>query len=655
MSATIRLTTAQALVKFIDNVYLEIDGQEHKFVYGIATIFGHGNVLGMGEALTNLDHNLKLIQGKNEQGMAHIALGYSKQNHRLKIIACTSSVGPGAANMVTAAATATANRIPLLLLPGDTFASRRPDPVLQQIEQMHDLSISTNDAFKAVSKYFDRINRPEQLINSLLWAFNVLTDPANTGAVTIALPQDVQAEAYDYPTWFFEKKVYHYNRITPNESQLLAATQLITKAKKPLIIIGGGVRYSLANKVVLNFCKKFNIPYVFTQAGKSALPSSEKLALGGIGVTGNLAANTYAKTADLVIGLGTRYTDFTTGSKTLFSENTKFVNVNLQPFDAAKMRGVSLIADIKKTLPLLEKQIKKTGFTKFFTNNNHDFKESKQSWNEVLNVLNHLTEKEALKYPEVYDKNHKATKIFLAAVNQFYQTKVEIFPQTRALYLIRKYLPKDAVITAAAGSLPGDLQRIWETDAFGSYNVEYGYSCMGHEIQAAIGSSIALGYKPSYAMVGDGSFLMLNSEMVTAVQEKVPVVVLLFDNSSFGCINNLQVGNTSKSLDTEFYCRVAPGSNQNGSLQITDFAMVSKGYGWDSVLVKNESDLIAALKKSTTTKVPMLIEIKVFPKTMTHDYGAHWQVGLAEVSKEKSIVKQAQKNKKLYATKNDFN
>ena len=351
---TIRLTTAQALVKFLDNQYIDVDGVETKFVKGIFAIFGHGNVLGMGQALEQDSGDLVVYQGRNEQGMAHAATGFAKQSLRRQIIACSSSVGPGAANMITAAATATANRIPLLLLPGDVFATRQPDPVLQQIEQSYDLSISTNDAFRAVSKYWDRVSRPEQLMSACINALRVLTDPAETGAVTLSLPQDVQGEAWDYPDYFFQKRVHRLDRRLPVAAQLADALTLIGRKRKPLIVCGGGVKYSEAGEALRQFAERYQIPFAETQAGKGTVISDHPLNVGGVGETGCLAANLLAKEADLVIGIGTRYTDFTTASKWIFQNpDVSFLNINVSNFDSYKLDGVQLLADAREGLTAL--------------------------------------------------------------------------------------------------------------------------------------------------------------------------------------------------------------------------------------------------------------------------------------------------------------
>ncbi|HBP94107.1 MAG TPA: 3D-(3,5/4)-trihydroxycyclohexane-1,2-dione acylhydrolase (decyclizing), partial [Pantoea agglomerans] len=351
---TIRLTTAQALVKFLDNQFIDVDGVETKFVKGIFAIFGHGNVLGLGQALEQDSGDLVVYQGRNEQGMAHAATGFARQSLRRQIIACSSSVGPGAANMITAAATATANRIPLLLLPGDVFATRQPDPVLQQIEQSYDLSISTNDAFRAVSKYWDRVSRPEQLMSACINAMRVLTDPAETGAVTLSLPQDVQGEAWDYPDYFFQKRVHRLDRRLPVAAQLADALTLINRKRKPMIICGGGVKYSEAGEALRQFAERYQIPFAETQAGKGTLVSDHPLNVGGVGETGCLAANLLAKEADLVIGIGTRYTDFTTASKWIFQHpDVSFLNINVSNFDSYKLDGVQLLADAREGLTAL--------------------------------------------------------------------------------------------------------------------------------------------------------------------------------------------------------------------------------------------------------------------------------------------------------------
>ena len=624
---TIKMTTAQAIVKFLDNQYISFDRVETKFVEGIFTIFGHGNVVGLGQALDENPGQLKVHQSRNEQGMALAAMGFAKQNNRKKIYAATSSVGPGAANMVTAAACATANNIPLLLLPGDVFSTRQPDPVLQQIEQPHNLSISTNDAFKPVCKYWDRVSRPEQLMSAMINAMRVLTDMGNTGAVCIALPQDVQGEVYDFPESFFKKRVHKMVRQLPGIEELEEAKDLIKSKSKPLIICGGGVKYSEAGKALLDFANKYNIPIAETQAGKSAIKSSEELNLGGVGVTGNLAANIIAKDCDLVIGVGTRFTDFTTGSKSLFkNEDVDFLTINTSRFDAFKLDAVSLVGDAKVTLEYLTDNLEyyKSEYT-------DEIKSAKEEWKAELDRLFNIEYKEGFE-PEV------AARVE-TTIDDFIRVHGSVLTQTRALGVINEALKENSIIVGASGSLPGDLQRIWQTDEKDSYHMEYGYSCMGYEIAATLGAKLARPEKEVYAMVGDGSYLMLHSELITSIQEKQKINLLLFDNCGFGCINNLQMGNGIGSLCTEFRYRNEETNKLDGDFVKIDFAKVASGYGVKTYTVKTIEELKAALEDAKKQNVSTLIDIKVLPKTMTDGYGAWWHVGVAGVSEKESVNK----------------
>jgi 3D-(3,5/4)-trihydroxycyclohexane-1,2-dione acylhydrolase (decyclizing) len=528
--STTRLTMAQALVKFLDNQYVEVDGIQSKFVAGIFTIFGHGNVLGLGQALEQDSGELLVHQGRNEQGMAHAAIGFAKQNLRRRIYACTSSVGPGAANMLTAAATATANRIPLLLLPGDVYASRQPDPVLQQIEQFHDLSISTNDAFKAVSKYWDRINRPEQLISAALQAMRVLTDPAETGAVTLALPQDVQAEAWDYPDSFLQKRVHRIDRRLPTEGMLEDAMTLLHGKRTPLIICGGGVKYAAANAQLQAFAERFGIPFAETQAGKSAVVSAHPLNVGGIGETGCLAANRLAKEADLIIGVGTRYTDFTTSSKWLFQHpQVAFLNLNISPADALKLDGVQVIADARTGLMALAERLATSDYRAQW---GERVDQARADFQAEVERLDRVQYDSADFVPEINDHMDPAV------LREFIELTGSCLTQSQVLGVLNTTLPDDAVVVAAAGSLPGDLQRSWRSKDVNTYHVEYGYSCMGYEVNAALGVKLAQPEREVYALVGDGSYLMLHSELATSIQERRKINVILLDNMTFGCINN---------------------------------------------------------------------------------------------------------------------
>ncbi|WP_122517131.1 3D-(3,5/4)-trihydroxycyclohexane-1,2-dione acylhydrolase (decyclizing) [Pseudomonas viridiflava] len=622
--STTRLTMAQALVKFLDNQYVEIDGVQSKFVAGVFTIFGHGNVLGLGQALEQDSGELVVHQGRNEQGMCHAAIGFAKQHLRRRIYACTSSVGPGAANMITAAATASANRIPLLLLPGDVYASRQPDPVLQQIEQFHDLSISTNDAFKAVSKYWDRITRPEQLMSAALNAMRVLSDPADTGAVTLSLPQDVQAEAWDYPDSFLQKRVHRIDRRPPSQAMLGDALALLVGKRKPLLICGGGVRYSGAAQALQAFAERFGIPFAETQAGKSAIVSAHPLNMGGIGETGTIAANRLAKEADLIIGVGTRYSDFTTASKWLFQNpDVQFLNLNVGAFDVQKLDGVQVLADAQVALQALTGQLESRDY--------------RAAWGDAPRAARAELDAEvdrvyAVEYqpegfvPEINDHMDPAV------LRDFIELTGSCLTQSRVLGILNQNLPADAVIVAAAGSLPGDLQRAWRSTGVDTYHVEYGYSCMGYEVNAALGVKLAQPQREVFALVGDGSYMMLHSELATSIQERRKINIVLLDNMTFGCINNLQMEHGMNSFGTEFRFRNEETGQLDGDFVPVDFAMSAAAYGCKTYKVSTAEQLHEALADVQRQTVSTLIDIKVLPKTMIHKYLSWWRVGVAEVS-----------------------
>lgn len=618
---TTHMTAAQALVKFLDNQYVLRDGVETKFVEGVFTIFGHGIVVGLGQALDENPGNLKVFQGRNEQGMAHAAAAFAKQNNRKKIIACASSIGPGAANMVTAAACATVNNIPLLLLPGDTFATRQPDPVLQQLEQGNCPSNTTNDAFRPVCKYWDRIIRPEQLMSSMIQAMRVLTDPAETGAVCIALSQDVEGEAYDYPDSFFTKRVHKITRAIPAEEEIRDAVENLKISKYPLVLCGGGVRYSEAGRELEQFCADFRIPFAETQAGKSACKSSSPFNLGGVGVTGNSAANEIAAMADVVLAVGTRLTDFTTGSKSQYSNpDVKFVSVNVSRFHAYKLDAVSVIGDARVTLEALSRELKSAGYQSAYRD---EIQKAKQGWEQEMKRLTEYV------YDESFVPLISARKE--SSIREFAELTGSSLTQTAAVAEIRKMIPANAIVTGAAGSLPGDLQRMWTTETKDSYHMEYGYSCMGYEAAAALGCKLAEPEREVYAMLGDGSFLMLHSEFITSLQEGKKINLLLFDNCGFGCINNLQMSNGIGNLATEFRYRDESGQLQGGLIPI-DFAKVAEGYGAKGYTVRSLEELKAALEDAEKQTVSTLLDIKVLPKTMTDGYGSWWNVGTAAVS-----------------------
>lgn len=614
------MTVGQAIVKFLDNQYVELDGVETKFVDGVFTIFGHGIVVGLGQALDEAPGNLRVYQGRNEQGMAHAATGFARQHNRRKIIACASSIGPGAANMVTAAACATVNRIPLLLFPGDTFAVRQPDPVLQQLEQEYSPSVTTNDALRPVCKFWDRITRPEQLMATLTQAFRVLTDPAETGAVCVALSQDAEGESYDFPDYFFEKRIHRIRRPAPCREDLNDLVEAIAASKRPMIICGGGVRYSEAGAALEKFCEAFQIPFAETQAGKSACSASHPMNLGGVGVTGNLAANSIARSADLIVAIGTRLSDFTTGSKELYG-STKLVSLNISPFDAGKMDAAMVIGDAKATLELAHAELAAMGYVSDYCG---QIEAAKKARNEEYARL------AAYRYGENFEPIIKARHEPTIA-EQVKLNGGEI-TQVSAIALIRDTIDADAIVVGASGSLPGDLQRMWTTDCKNSYQMEYGFSTMGYEVCAALGAKLACPSQEVYAMCGDGAFLMLHSELVTSLQEGRKINVLLFDNCGFGCINNLQMGNGIGNLATEFRYRDERGGLGGGLIPV-NYAMVAAGYGCKTYTATDLKELKAALEDAKRQTVSTLIDIKVLPKTMTDGYGSWWNVGLASTTR----------------------
>ncbi len=616
---TVRLTMAQALVRFLENQYVRFDGEETRFVRGVMMLPGHGNVVGLGQALQQERRGLELYQGKNEQGMAHAAIAFAKQKKRREIFAVTSSVGPGAANMVTAAGTATANNIPVLILPGDVYACRQPDPVLQQIEQTHDLGLSTNDAFRPVCRYWDRINRPEQLMSALQNAFRVLTDPADTGAVCLALPQDVQGEAWDYPERFFERRVHEIERRPPAPEAVARAAARIRAAKRPILVCGGGVRYSEAHEAFRAFAEAFEIPFGETQAGKSAVPWTHPMNLGGIGVTGCGAANELAGRADCVIGVGTRFTDFTTASKSLFAEDAAFVAISASPFQAMKLDAAPVVADARAALDALTSALEgyKSGWGR-------EIAGAKAHWAEELERLDGLCYTGADYVPEVNDQN-------ASSAGKFAQDLGAGLTQTEVLGALNRLIEKDAVVIGSSGSLPGCMQRMWRPEVPDTYNMEYGYSCMGYEISGAVGVKLAIGARQVYSMVGDGSFVMLHSELLTAVQERMKINICLFDNAGFGCINNLQVGQGNDTMATEL--RYREGAGHRGSFLNVDYAKIAQGYGAAGYSIRTLADLTAALEAARAiTDRPVLFDIKVLPKSMTGGYGAWWRVGTPEAS-----------------------
>ena len=598
---TVRLTMAQALVRFLDRQYVELDGAEHKFVNSMFGVFGHGCVVGVGQALSQGGHGIRFLQGKNEQNMALAATAFAKQKNRLEIIPCVSSIGPGAMNMVTAAGCATANRIPLLLLPGDTFACRQPDPVLQQAEFFTSFGQTVTDAFRGVCHYFDRIERPEQLMTAAIHALRVLTDPADTGAVCLAMPQDVEGEAYDYPVSFLRKRVWYLDRRAPTQNQTERAAEIIRNAKNPIVICGGGVRYSFAGDALKAFCETTGIPFSETQAGKSVLPWTHPLNLGGIGVTGGQAANVIGRDADVIIAVGTRLTDFTTCSKWLFREDAKVVSINICPFDAVKMDAEPILCDAREGLTALTAALKD-----YHYQNGDAVKKARDAWNAIVD--------------DWYMKNDRPG-----------------LSQTRALGIINEFMQKKDIAVGSAGSLPGDMQRLFRPGDRDTYHMEYGFSNMGYETNGALGVKLACPDREVYTFFGDGTYLMAHSELVTCLQEHLRVHFCLFDNSGWGCIENLQNNQGNDTFGTVFRFRDPVSGELDGPVMPLDFAASAAGYGLKAYSIHTEEELKAALEDALKQEKPVLYDIKVLPGSMTPGYESWWRVGVAEVSTQPRV------------------
>jgi 3D-(3,5/4)-trihydroxycyclohexane-1,2-dione acylhydrolase (decyclizing) len=605
----IRLTMAQALLRFLDNQYIEIDGEEIKFVHGVFGIFGHGVVVGLGEALAAKENKLPFYQAKNEQGAGHAAMGYAKQNDRKRIMAVTSSIGPGALNMVTAAGTATVNRIPVLFLPGDAYACRQPDPVLQQVEIPDDYTNTANDAFRAVSRYWDRVVRPEQLMTAMINAMRVLTDPAETGAVTVALPQDVQGEAYDYPEEFLAKRVHHIERRIPSAAQIKRLIEAVQAAKRPLMICGGGVRYSGAGRDLKTFCEKHHIPFGETQAGKGTILWDDPYNLSGIGVTGSLAANRLAKQADLVLAVGSRMGDFTTCSKWLFQNpSCRFVSVNVASFDAYKMNAEPVVADAKLVLQAL--------------NRAPGLRYYRSQWG---------------------DSVERARSEWKAEVDRLYtEEDPQGLSQARALGELNDVLlPKNAVVVSGSGSIPSDMQRVWRTRTAGTYHMEYGFSCMGYEIAASLGAKIAQPDRDVVAIVGDGAYTMLHTELLTSVQEGKKIIVVVLDNSGFHCIDNLQGSQGIVHYGNEWRQRDEATGRLDGPSVSVDYAKNAESWGAVGLRARTVEEFRKAVRRALKEKRSVVIDAKVSPKSMTPGYESWWRVGTAEVSSKAEVVKAA--------------
>ncbi len=619
---TVRLTMAQALVRFLAVQHAERDGAQHRFFEGCFGIFGHGNVTGVGQALADEPGLLTYYQARNEQGMVHAAAGFARMRNRLATLACTSSIGPGATNMVTGAAVATVNRLPVLLLPGDVFASRRPDPVLQQLETPARGDVSVNDALIPVSRYWDRIQRPEQLVTAALSAMRVLTDPAETGAVTLALPQDVQTEAFEYPEAFLEPRFWHIARPAPDASLLDRAAEMIRSAKRPLIIAGGGVIYSDATEALARLVKRTGIPVGETQAGKGSLRFDHPGALGAIGVTGTLAANRIAAKADLVIGIGTRYSDFTTASKTAFQgDRVRFVNVNIASFDAGKLGGLPLVGDARVAIEELDRRL-------------HDWSADAEHRAECERLQKEW-DREVSRLYELGHGPPPAQSEVIGAVNELSG-------------------PRDVVV-CAAGSLPGDLHKLWRTRDPKGYHVEYGYSTMGYEIAGGLGVKMADPGREVYVMVGDGSYLMMAQEIVTSIQERMKLTVVLVDNQGFASIGGLSRGKGTAGFGTRYGYRADgalgdDASHSHGEALPVDLALNAEGLGAHVFRARSVEELRDALVAAKKVDRTVVIHIPTDRYEAVPGYESWWEVPVAEVSKS-SEVEAARKEHERAAAK----
>ncbi len=599
MGKTIRLTMAQAVAQFLTKQMTVIDGQKVPIFGGVWAIFGHGNVAGMGEALYQIREELPVYRAHNEQGMAHAAIAYAKTSVRQRFMACTTSIGPGALNMVTAAGVAHVNRIPVLLLPGDVFANRAPDPVLQQIEDFGDGTVSANDAFRPVSRYFDRITRPEQIISALKRAMQVLTDPLDCGPVTLSLCQDVQAEAFDYPESFFQEHVWTQRRPQPDADELADAIALIRKAERPVIIAGGGVIYSRATVELTAFAETHGIPVVVTQAGKSAINETHPLSLGSVGVTGTSAANALAEDADLILAVGTRCQDFTTGSWALFkNDRLSIVGLNIAAYDAAKHEAHTLVADAREGLKALSSGL--------------------SGWKAPA-ALAERAEREKKTWMEAAEKAMATTNAVLPSDAQV------IGAVSRTLG------GEDSIVVCAAGGLPGELHKLWPATVPGSYHMEYGFSCMGYELAGGLGAKLARPDKNVVVMVGDGSYMMLNSEIATSVMLGMKLTVILLDNRGYGCINRLQMatgGANFNNLLKDSYHEVMPEIN---------FRAHAESMGAVAVKVGSIAELEQAIEASRTNDRTSVIVIDTDPLITTEEGGHWWDVAVPEVSPRRQV------------------
>jgi 3D-(3,5/4)-trihydroxycyclohexane-1,2-dione acylhydrolase (decyclizing) len=601
--STTRLTVGQAVVRFLPQQFTERDGREHRLIEGCFGIFGHGNLAGLGQALLESELQspgaLLYRQGRNEQGMVHAAAGFARMRDRLSTLACTSSIGPGATNMITGAALATINRLPVLLLPGDIFATRVADPVLQQLEHTEQRDASVNDAFRPVSRFFDRVTRPEQLPDALLGAMRVLSDQAETGAVTICLPQDVQAEAFDWPDELFRRRVWHVDRPVPDRSALERAAAIVRSARRPLIVAGGGVIYSEATEALRALAEATGIPVAETQAGKGSLRFDHAQAVGALGATGTTAANALARSADVVVGVGTRWSDFTTSSRTAFANpDVRFVSCNITRFDAVKQAGEPVVGDARVVLEQLA--------------------EALAGWS-----VEPAYREESLSRAQEWD----------ATVERAYALGHRPLPaQSEVIGVVNRLSGPRDVVVCAAGAMPGDLHKLWRTRDPKGYHVEYGYSCMGYEIAGGLGAKLACPDREVYVLVGDGSYLMMAQELVTAVQENVKLSVVLVNNHGFASIGALSETVGAPRFGTWYRGRNEETGRLDGDVLPLDFVANAESLGvkaWRAHTIDAFSEALIAAK---SVPGPVLIEVEVDPFVPAPDSGSWWDVPVAEVS-----------------------
>ncbi len=605
---TVRLTVSQATVRFLANQYVERDGERSKFFAGCFGIFGHGNVAGIGQALlqaeveaaqAGTEHALRYVLGRNEQAMVHTAAAYARQKDRMQAWAVTASIGPGSTNMLTGAALATINRLPVLLLPSDTFATRVSSPVLQELELPHDNEVTVNDAFKPLSRFFDRVWRPEQLPAALLGAMRVLTDPVETGAATIALPQDVQAEAFDWPESLFAERTWHVARPLPERSVIASAAEVIRSAKRPLIVAGGGVIYSGATQALATFVERTGIPVGQSQAGKGSLPYDHPQSVGAIGSTGTTAANTLATEADVVIGIGTRYSDFTSASRTAFNNpDVRFVNINVASVDSVKQGGLSVVADARETIEALSAALGDYAVTDEYRSRTAELA---QQWDQtVTNAYRVEDDGSALNQNQVIGLTNTLSD------------------------------PRDVVV-CAAGSMPGDLHKLWRTRDRKGYHVEYGYSCMGYEVAGGIGVRMASPDRDVFVMVGDGSYLMMATELVTAVQEGVKVILVLVQNHGFASIGSLSESLGSQRFGTSYRYRDDSGRLAGDKLPV-DLAANAASLGAEVIKVTTAAEFTDAVKVAKANEHTTVIHVETDPLIYAPDSQSWWDVPVSQTS-----------------------